>query len=338
MDMASTRPLVRSASLNDYVGLAKSLGIDGPSLMRHVGIDPRDLDVPDKWLPAAAVARVLDLSAAASGRADFAVRLAERRRMSTLGPLSVVLREEPDLRSVLHLLSRYEHSYNEAMRMRLEEAAEIATVRLWFEFGEPVPADQALALGAAALHGIVREYIGPRWRPLAICFPHRAPADLTTYHRVFGAGLQFEHDFTGLVISAGDLGAGNPLSDPLMRPYAQRFFESVVSPRATTARDRVKELMEFLLPLGKCTMDHVASTLGVDRRTLHRHLAAEGESFSSLLHATRITMAEHYLANDRYSMTDIGQLLGFTAPSAFSRWFHQQFGMSPSAWRAISRA
>ena len=189
MDMASTRPLVRSASLNDYVGLAKSLGIDGPSLMRHVGIDPRDLDVPDKWLPAAAVARVLDLSAAASGRPDFAVRLAERRRMSTLGPLSVVLREEPDLRSVLHLLSRYEHSYNEAMRMRLEEAAEIATVRLWFEFGEPVPADQALALGAAALHGIVREYIGPRWRPLAICFPHRAPPDLTTYHRVFGAGL-----------------------------------------------------------------------------------------------------------------------------------------------------
>ena len=61
-------------------------------------------------------------------------------------------------------------------------------------------------------------------------------------------------------------------------------------------------------------MDHVASTLGVDRRTLHRHLAAEGESFSSLLHSTRASLAEHYLANDRYSMTDIGQLLGFTAP------------------------
>jgi len=37
-------------------------------------------------------------------------------------------------------------------------------------------------------------------------------------------------------------------------------------------------------------------------------------------------------------MTDIGELLGFTAPSAFSRWFHQQFGMSPSEWRATSRA
>ena len=255
------------------------------------------------------MARLLDISAKASGRPDFAVRLAEQRRLSTLGPLSVVLREEPDLRSALRLLVRYEQSYNEALRMRLEESDEVATIRLWYEFGEPTPADQALALGAAALHGIVRECVGPHWRPLAICFPHRAPSDLETYHRVFGAGLQFEHDFTGLVIYARDLEAANPLSDPLMRPYAQRFLESVVSPRATTSRDRVKELMEFLLPLGKCTMDHIARTLGVDRRTLHRHLADEGVAFSSLLHSTRSGLAEHYLANDRYSMTDVSQLL-----------------------------
>ena len=335
--MASTRPLVRSATLNGYLGLARSLQLDGPRLMHRVGLDPANLALPDKWIPAADVARLLDISAKASGRPDFAVRLAEQRRLSTLGPLSVVLREEPDLRSALRLLLRYEQSYNEALRMRLEETDEVATIRLWFEFGEPAPADQALALGAAALHGIVRECVGPHWRPLAICFPHRAPKDLETYHRVFGAGLQFEHDFTGLVIYARDLSATNPLSDPLMRPYAQQFLESVVSPRATTSRDRVKELVEFLLPLGKCTMDHIASTLGVDRRTLHRHLAEEGESFSSVLSSTRASLAEHYLANDRYSMTDIGQLLGFTAPSAFSRWFHQQFGMSPSAWRGSSR-
>jgi AraC-like DNA-binding protein len=336
--MTSARPLVRSATLNGYLGLSRSLGLDGPVLMRRLGLDPADLAAPDKWIPAADVARLLEVSATASGRADFAVRLAEQRRLSTLGPLSVVLREEPDLRSALRLLLRYEHSYNEALRMRLDETPEIATLRLWFEFGEPVPSDQALSLGAAALHGIVRECVGPHWRPLASCFAHRAPADLEVYHRVFDAGLQFEHDFTGLVIYSRDLDATNPLSDPLMRPYAQRFLESVVSPRATTSRERVKELMEFLLPLGKCTMDHIARTLGMDRRTLHRHLAAEGVSFSSLLHATRAGLAQHYLANDRYSMTDVCQLLGFSAPSAFTRWFHQQFGMSPSEWRSTSRA
>jgi AraC-like DNA-binding protein len=273
-----------------------------------------------------------------SDSADFAVRLAELRRLSTLGPLSVVLREEPDLRSVLRLLMRYEHSYNEALRLRLDESEQIATLRLWFEFGEPAPAGQALALGAAALHGIIRECVGPNWRPLAICFPYRAPADLATFHRAFGPGLQFEHDFTGLVFYASDLNAPNCLSDPLMRPYAQRFLDSVVDPRATTSKDRVRELVEFLLPMGKCSMDQAARALGMDRRTLHRHLAAEGESFSSILHSTRAGLAERYLATDRHSMTDVSLMLGFAAPSAFSRWFHQQFGVSPSDWRANSLA
>ena len=268
------RPLVRSATLNGYVALARSLDLDPAQLMREAGLDPADLAVPDKWVSAAAVSRLLDASAAESGRADFALRLAEQRRLSTLGPLSVVLREEPDLRSALTLLLRYEHSYNEALRMRLDESEEIATIRLWFEFGEPAPADQARALGVAALHGIIRECrrgrAGGRWRSASSTGP---PRTCETLHRVFGPGLQFEHDFTGLVMYASDLDAANSLSDPLMRPYAQQFLASLVAPRARSASERVRELVELFLPLGKCSMDQVARALDMDRRTLHRHLA-----------------------------------------------------------------
>ena len=330
------RSLVRSATLNGYVGLARSFDLDPARLMRRVGLDPADVAAPDKWLSAAAVARLLDVSATESGEPSFAVRLAEQRRLTTLGPLSVVLREEPDLRSALQLLMRYEHLYNEALRMRLDESAEIATIRLWFDFGEPVPGGQALALGVAALHGIMRECVGPHWRPLAICFQGRAPGDLSTLHKVFGPGLQFEHDFTGVIFYASDLDARNALSDPLMRPYAQRFLTSLVSPRASSTSDRVKEIVELLLPLGKCSMDHVARTLDMDRRTLHRHLAREGESFSAILNTVRRGLAERHLANDRYSMTEVANLLGFAAPSAFSRWFQQQFDVSPTEWRATS--
>jgi AraC-like DNA-binding protein len=332
------RPLVRSATLNGYGALARTLGLDAARLMRKVGLDPTDLTVPDRWISAPAVARLLDTSATTSRHPDFAIRLAEARRLSTLGPLSVVLREEPDLRSVLNLLLRYEHSYNEALRMRLDESEEIATLRLWFEFGEPTPSEQALALGVAALHGIMRECVGRDWRPLATCFSHRAPTDLETFHRSLGPGVQFEHDFTGIVFYASDLAAANTLSDPLLRPYAQRFLDSVVSPRAATPTDRVRELVELFLPLGKCSMVQVARALDMDQRTLRRHLADDGETFSSILASIRSGLAERYLTNDRYSMADITFLLGFAAPSAFSRWFHQQFGVSPSAWREHSDA
>lgn len=338
LSFSDMRPLVRSATLNGYGALARALGLDAALLMREVGLDPTDLAVPDRWISAPAVARLLDTSATTSRHPDFAVRLAEARRLSTLGPLSVVLREEPDLRSVLNLLLRYEHSYNEALRMRLDESEGIATLRLWFEFGEPTPSEQALALGVAALHGIMRECVGRDWRPLAICFSHRAPTDLETIHRSLGPGVQFEHDFTGVVFYASDLDAANTLADPLMRPYAQRFLDSVVSPRAATPTARVRELVELLLPLGKCSMNQVARALDMDERTLRRHLANDGETFSSILTSIRSGLAERHLANDRYSMADITFLLGFAAPSAFSRWFHQQFGVSPSAWRERSAA
>ena len=77
----------------------------------------------------------------------------------------------------------------------------------------------------------------------------------------------------------------------------------------------------------------VARSLGVTQRTLHRHLTEEGQSFSAIVNATRGALAERCLANDRYSLTDVSQLLGFAAPSTFSRWFRGRFGVTPSQWR-----
>jgi AraC-like DNA-binding protein len=305
--------------------------------MRSVGLDVADVAAPEKWIPAGDVATLLQLSADRSGREDFGLLLAGRRRLSTLGPLSVVLSQEPDLRSALGLLNGYERSYNEALHLRLDEANGLATIRLWLEFGEPVPVRQSLDLATAALHGIIRELLGRGWEPLSVCFAHPRPATLDTYHEVFGARLQFDHSFTGLVFIADQLDARNTMSDPLLQPYARQFLESMPAPRGATVSDQVRELVDVFLPLGRCSTLQVARSLGVTQRTLHRQLAGEQESFSSIVNATRAAWAERHLTNDRYTLTEISELLGFTAPSAFSRWFRQQFGVSPTEWRTTAR-
>ena len=100
---------------------------------------------------------------------------------------------------------------------------------------------------------------------------------------------------------------------------------------------RSRLLVEFLLPLGRCSTVHVSNDLGVQPRTLHRRLIAEGQSFSAIVQSTRARLATHYLANERYSLTEISGLLGFATPSAFSTWFRQHFGTSASEWRARTR-
>ncbi|MFI6062334.1 AraC family transcriptional regulator [Streptomyces sp. NPDC051286] len=331
------KPLVRNAALNSYVELSQSLGIDPRALMKSVGLDPVGLAVQDRWISGVAVTQLLELSAVASHREDFGLLLAERRRFANLGPISLVIREEPDVRSALALLMRHDYMYNEMLRSRLSEASGLTTLKVGLELGEAREARQATELAVGAFHGVLRTFLGARWQSVSVCFTHSAPKDLGTHRRIFGPVAEFDQEFTGIVFCTSDLNTPNTMSDPLLRNYARQYFESIAVSRDTTVLDRVRELIEVLLPSGRCSIEQVASSLGVDRRTVHRYLASSGETFSSLLNATRTELAEQLVANPRRSLTEISGLLGFSGPSGFSRWFREQFGSSPREWR-IRRA
>ncbi len=331
------KPMVRYASLNRYLELGQSLGIDPVTLMRKAGLDPAGFAVQDTRAPAHAVAQLLEDSAEASGCGDFGVRLAELRQFSNLGPLSLVLREEPDVRSAIELLVRYEHAYNEALRLRVWERDELATIEVRFDFEDEegeTPCRQSLGLAVGALCGILREFLGPDWQPVSVLFAYPTPADCTTYERLFGLAPLFDQPFTGLVLYSRDLGARNRMADPNLRTYAQQILQTLGAPKDLGTVERVRGLIKLFLPAGRCSQAQIAREMHIDRRTLHRHLEAHGETFTTLLDQTRAALAEQYLATGRYSLTDISQLLGFSASSGLSRWFRSQYSCSPSEWRA----
>ncbi|MFD7444843.1 AraC family transcriptional regulator [Streptomyces sp. NPDC059909] len=328
------RPLVRTAALSGYVELSRALGIDPHALMKRVGLDTADLAVQDRWISGPAVVRLLELSTSASHHDDFGLRMAELRRFSNLGPISLVVREEPDVRSALGLLLRHEHMYNELLHARLSERNGLATIKVDLRLGETAPpARQATELAVGAFTRILRGFLDPRWQPVSVWFAHSAPADSGRHRRLFGPGLEFDREFNGIVFYADDLDAPNAMADPQLRNYARQYFDTIAVPRDTSVVDRVRELIEALLSTGRCSIEQVARSLGVDRRTVHRHLAHSGETFSSLLNATRMRLAEQFVANPRRSLTEISDLLGFSSLSAFSRWFREQAGCSPREWR-----
>ena len=334
------RPRVRTNTLTGYAELARSLGLDPAAMMAGVGLDPTDLDVADDWIPAGPVARLLQVSAEVSGHEDFGLRMAGLRRLGTLGPLAVVLREEPDLRSVLDVLVRYQSVYNQALHLHTEETGEATSVWAWLDLGEPVPHDQALDLVVSALVGIIRTLVSPDWVPLSASFSRPAPEDARPWQDLFGM-VEFGRRSTGLVFPTADLQAPVVASDSSLRPYTQQFLRSTVAgppDGAWSAPELVAKTLELLLPLGRHSIGQVSRRLGVGPRALQRQLAHQGESFSSVLHATRGRLAERYLTDDRYSLTELSQMVGFGAPSAFTRWFHDQFGSSPTEWRRKLRA
>ena len=87
--------------------------------------------------------------------------------------------------------------------------------------------------------------------------------------------------------------------------------------------------MEILQQVG--VAQRIAQHLGVDRRTIHRQLARNGCTFSRLVDDVREEIVTGTLASPRRPLSDVSELLGFSAQSAFSRWFRARFGCSASS-------
>nr|WP_296775729.1 AraC family transcriptional regulator [Rhodococcus sp. (in: high G+C Gram-positive bacteria)] len=327
------KPLARYASLTRYVELCAETGVDAGPELNRVGLSLGGLAVPGQWVPAVSVVTLLENSAAVSGRDDFGLRMATSRRLSNLGMLSVVLREEPDVRSALNVLIRYEHTYNEALRIRLIEGDGVARVRIWLELGHPTPDVQSLDLAAGVTCSLLREILDDTWQPVTVCLQRDAPRKPDGHRRAFGSEIVFNCAATEIMLQQSDLDRPNRLADKLLQPHAKQVLESLPQSGTATVSDRVCELIELLLPVGRCSVEQVAHSLGVDRRTVHRKLAESDTTFTELVNSVRKTMATQFLPNPRYSMIDISVMLGFSTPGSFSRWFRSQSGEAPSDWR-----
>jgi AraC-like DNA-binding protein len=118
----------------------------------------------------------------------------------------------------------------------------------------------------------------------------------------------------------------------MLARYAHRYLDSMMEHRTASAGEKVRELIRVSLSSGRCSTGSIARGLGVDRRTVHRYLSQTGESFSSVLAEVRTEMATRLLRSRR-PICSVANLVGFSGTAAFTRWFTQAFGCSPSAWR-----
>lgn len=273
------------------------------------------------------------------------------------------MRDEPTLRSALEALVHHLHLHNEALSVRLEQVGALVNIQieLWTTHGEPTA--QATELAVGVTFRVLGIFMGAGWRPRLVCFSHDglatasghrsdhraghspgrrvAAAATATHRRLFGPAVEFGHLFSGLVCDAEDLDAPNPAADPVMARYSRRLLAEDLERASAQVRmvDRVRQLVVMLLPHGHCRVETVAHHLGVDRRTVARQLHAEGTSFSEVVnsvradivarHLDRFSRVQHLRSNQR-PFADLANLLGFSAPSAFTRWHRQRFGWHPA--------
>lgn len=328
------RLMLRSASLTGFGELARSLGLDALPLLRSVGLPPRCLSTPDMRIPAHKCFRLLEQAAHQSACPDFGLRLVRQRGLSHLGALGLMARDQADVRSALRLIVEGLNLHSTCVALQLEEHGQMSSLRIsLFPDGEPA-VRQATDAGVSGLVKTMAALVGGGWHPTEV---HLLDKELLggLYGKEFGCPVYGGSVMNAVVFPTTDLDRPVAGSDLGFKRFTANLTQDVGPVDGSISVDKVRRIMATLMPEGRCLSSTVAERLGVHRRTLCRHLAAEGEDFSSLLEDLRGTLAQQYLTGFSKRMDEIAVLLGFQTQGSFSRWFHQRFGCSPTHWRGL---
>jgi len=328
--------LTRSASLTDYEHVARSVGLDPFRMLRMAKLPARVLGDPNLMISADSVGRLLEESARLSGQEAFGLLLAENRSLANLGMLALVIREEPTLRAAIQSFVRYMRLHNAGVQLRLDDAGDFVLLHV------NVQRHGVWRQSIEQSTGVVLRLLGVlsrnSFRPVRISFTHEPPARMEVHRRVLGTAIAFSQEHNAIACRGRDLDMPIPAADPTLNREVKRWMDAQLANLRDEPAQRARQIVKMLLPSGLCSVDRVAQHLGMHRRTLNRHLAAEGESVTTIVNTVRAELAEEYLANSKRRLYEVAELLGFATAGDFSRWFRARFGRTPSDWAAHYRA
>lgn len=92
-------------------------------------------------------------------------------------------------------------------------------------------------------------------------------------------------------------------------------------------------IRRLLASAGHCAREDLAHRIGINPRTLNRRLASAGTSFEDIRDEVRADLALGYLSAGDLSLAQVSDRLGFSEPSALSRWCRRRFGRPPGRLR-----
>ncbi len=257
------RGLTRSASLSSFGEVARNAGLDPNALLREFDLPQRCLTEPELRIPADSVRRLLEACADRSGIEGFGLRMAQARLLSDMGPLGLLMREQPTLRHALEVCANYANRLNAALYFTIEESPDVVVLREDLILGVPGPLRQSAELAMGVVFRVLQTFMGSQWRPLRVCFSHDAPTDRTEHDRLFGCRVEFGHAFNGIVCASRDLDVANPDADPGLARLARQMLDAYPKPSSNEMTAQVRQLVVSLLSTGACTIEVVAQHLGV---------------------------------------------------------------------------
>ncbi len=328
----------RSSSSTWVKGLLEmfaSRGVDVPCLVQAADIAPERMENPDERFTADEVSRLWELAVARSGDPTLGMDRELTLRHVNFDVVGYAMLSSPDLRSALAAFGRNLALISDVATFQVVPAAQ---GNAWLEFGHtgntrPVPR-QRFAYGLLSLLTLSQWLTRREVQPLAAEFKFPAPPERGAYASAFACPIRFDSHENRLLLAAADLATPLPSRNPWMLALHEQVMETRLAGLGhANISYRVTSEIVRRLHRGEPRREDVAASLALADRTLQRRLHAENTSFQQLLDEARRELASKYLAEPRYTLCQVADLLGFGDSSNFFRACRRWFGMPPGQYR-----
>lgn len=332
--MSDIQDLVRAGAWKGIAELIQSFGGDADKLFTDLGLPKGLLSDPNAYYPLEWLVRTLEHCAKTLNRPQFGL-LSGVYTVSAIGTLALGIMNSPTSRQAVQLATRYIHIHNRSMSVDIlpddKTGLELVTVQIRNPaFSKSAQMNERVIGGV--FHQLKASF-GSTFHAEGIRFPDPPTSPLSEYRQLFGMEPEFECDIGGVLMSTERLDAFRPGFDEEMLRIVEDHLRSIGGEQKSPITDKVDLLIRGFMPGKTCTLEQVASALGMHARTLQRRLKEDGTSFEKLKDRAMRRRAERLLARSDVPLLDVAFMLGFSESSTLSRKSRSWFGLSPREYR-----
>ena len=308
----------------------------GPFL-EQAGISESVVSDPEATVTLAQQVALLDIAAFRLGDQHLGLHLGLKVSATDLGIIGFAILNSPTIESALTNLSRYLKVYARGCSFELDVARTTASYRYNYLDSSIgiVARRQEAELTLSSVVAIVRDVIGESWFPEAVYFEHPCPAEVSEYKRVFGCPVFFDAGENSVSIKQDSLSQRIERAEGrLLSVIVDHLDQSVVNDRTkSSVTEQVRRKVARLIGDGDFSIDDVADSMNMTRRTLQRRLKDEDCVFSELVDQTKRSIAIDYVEKSNLPLSEITQILGYAHVSTFCRTFKRWTGKTPQMAR-----
>jgi len=308
----------------------------GP-LVDEVGISREALTDPNVLVPLDKHCRLLEL-AARQQKDDFVgLKIGCQVHPRDMGPLGYTILNSPTVLAALQSFVRYLRVYARGCEFDLQIDGKSAYFNYRYTFTEPCAVErrQEAECTLAMVKRIMEVITSKKLELEAVSFEHPKPGDTSKLTQVFEAPLYFSQDVNSLKLNASILQRKAAHAEHRLFEVLEKHLDQVMNTQVDEEDlvAKVGNAIAKTLSNGLPSIDSVAATLFMTKRTLQRRLAYEGVLYNEFADEIRRKLAMQYVKNTSMPLTEVAFLLGYSHISAFSRAFRRWMGQSPIEFR-----